>query len=120
MNYRGYPEVAFSEEIQKDPGRFVTNEIVDKSLLCDPPGLYRIHDIQELNYLFKTIAYNTPSEISLQELSKNSGVAENTIKRYIEYLEAAFLLRIAHRVDRNANRFKRANFLQSIFDKSLF
>jgi predicted AAA+ superfamily ATPase len=71
-----------------------------------------VQDIQELNYLFTTLAFNTSNEVSLEELSKGSGVAKNTIKRYIEYLEAAFLIRTVHRVDRTAKRFKRANFFK--------
>ena len=112
VNFGGYPEVIFSEEIQSNPGRFIKNDIIDKVLLRDLPGLYGIHDIQELNYLFTTLAFNTSNEVSLEELSKGSGVAKNTIKRYIEYLEAAFLIKIVHRVDITAKRFKRANFFK--------
>jgi len=112
LNFGGYPEVIFSEEIQSDPGRFIKNDIIDKVLLRDLPGLYGVQDIQELNYLFTTLAFNTSNEVSLEELSKGSGVAKNTIKRYIEYLEAAFLIRTVHRVDRTAKRFKRANFFK--------
>ena len=112
INYGGYPEVIFSKDIRLDPGRFIKNDIIDKVLLRDLPGLYGIQDIQELNYLFTTLAYNTANEISLNELSKGSGIAKNTIKKYIEYLEAAFLIRLVHRVDRNAKRFKRANFFK--------
>jgi predicted AAA+ superfamily ATPase len=112
INFGGYPEVIFSEEIQSDPGRFIKSDIVDKVLLRDLPGLYGIQDIQELNHLFTTLAFNTANEVSLDELSKGSGVAKNTIKRYIEYLEAAFLIKIVHRVDRNARRFKRAHFFK--------
>jgi len=112
LNYGGYPEVIFSKEIQSDPSRFIKSDIVDKVLLRDLPGLYGIQDIQELNYLFSTLAFNTANEVSLEELSKGSGVAKNTIKRYIEYLEAAFLIKLIHRVDRNAKRFKRANFFK--------
>jgi hypothetical protein len=43
---------------------------------------------------------------------KGSGVAKNTIKKYIEYLEAAFLIKVVHRVDFNARRFRRANFFK--------
>ena len=32
------------------------------------------------------------------------------MKKYLEYLEAAFLIRIVHRIDDNAKKFKRANF----------
>jgi len=112
LNYGGYPEVIFSKEIQADPSRFIKSDIVDKVLLRDLPGLYGIQDIQELNYLFSTLAFNTANEVSLEELSQGSGVAKNTIKKYIEYLEAAFLIKIIHRVDRNAKRFKRANFFK--------
>lgn len=112
LNYGGYPEVIFSKDIQRDPSRFIKSDIIDKVLLRDLPGLYGISDIQELNYLFTTLAFNTANEISLEDLSQNSGVGKTTIKRYIEYLEAAFLLRIVHRVDRNGKRFRRANFFK--------
>lgn len=112
LNFGGYPEVIFSETIQSDPARYIKSDIIDKVLLRDLPSLYGIHDIQELNSLFTTLAYNTGNEVSLDELSKNSGVAKNTIKRYLEYLEAAFLIKIVHRVDRNSRRFMRANFFK--------
>jgi uncharacterized protein len=108
LNFGGYPEAVLSEEIQADPGRFIKSDIIDKVLLRDLPSLYGIQDIQELNSLFTRLAYNTAGEVSLDELSKGSGVAKNTLKRYIEYLEAAFLVRVVHRVDREARRFKRA------------
>lgn len=112
LNFGGYPEVIFNEQIQADPGRFIKSDIIDKVLLRDLPGLYGIRDIQELNYLFTTLAFNTANEISLEELSQNSGVAKNTIKRYIEYLEAAFLIKVVHRIDHSAKRFRRANFFK--------
>ena len=112
LNYGGYPEVVLSPDIQQNPARFVKADIVDKVLLRDLPSLYGIQDIQELNSLFTTLAFNTANEVSLEELSKNSGVAKNTIRRYIEYLEAAFLIRVVHRVDQNGRRFKRANFFK--------
>jgi predicted AAA+ superfamily ATPase len=108
LNFGGYPEVALSPEIQQDPARFIKEDVIDKVLLRDLPSLYGIQDIQELNRLFTVLAYNSAQEVSLEELSKNSGVAKNTIKRYIEYLEAAFLIRVVNRVDENAKRFKRA------------
>jgi uncharacterized protein len=112
LNFGGYPEVIFSPQIQSDPARFIKSDIIDKVLLRDLPSLYGISDIQELNYLFTTLAFNTANEVSLEELSQNSGVAKNTIKRYIEYLEAAFLIKVVHRIDHNAKRFRRANYFK--------
>jgi predicted AAA+ superfamily ATPase len=112
VNFGGYPEVIFSDAIQSDPARFIKSDIIDKVLLRDLPSLYGIQDIQELNSLFTNLAYNTATEVSLDELSKKSGVSKPTIKRYIEYLEAAFLLKSVHRIDRSAKRFQRANFFK--------
>jgi len=108
LNFGGYPEVVFSEVIRSDPSRFIKADIIDKVLLRDLPSLYGISDVQELNNLFTMLAFNTAGELSLQDLSMNSGVAKNTIRRYIEYLEAAFLIRVVHRVDESARTFQRA------------
>ena len=108
LNFGGYPEAVFSETIRQDPSQYIKSDIIDKVLLRDLPSLYGINDIQELNRLFTTLAYNSGNEVSLDGLSKSSGVAKNTIKRYLEYLEAAFLIRRVERIDQNAKRFKRA------------
>jgi predicted AAA+ superfamily ATPase len=120
INFGGYPEVIFSEVIQKDPGRYIRSDIVDKVLLRDLPGLYGIRNVQELNSLFTSIAYNSGGEISLEELSKNSGVQKNTIKRYIEYLEAAFLIKVVHKISNKPKQFQRAtNFKIYLTNPSL-
>lgn len=108
INFGGYPEVSLSSEIQSNPGRYIRNDIVDKVLLRDLPSLYGIKDVQELNSLFTTIAYNSGNEFTYEQLSISSGVAKNTIKRYIEYLEAAFLIRVINKIDQNSKKFKRA------------
>ncbi len=110
INFGGYPEVIFSERIQSNPGRYIRSDIVDKVLLRDLPSLYGIQDVQELNSLFTTLAYHSGNEVSLDSLSKSSGVEKYLLKKYLEYLEAAFLIRIVHRVDDTAKRFRRANF----------
>jgi predicted AAA+ superfamily ATPase len=112
LNYGGFPEAIFNEEIQKDPQRFIRSDIIDKVLLRDLPSLYGIQDTQELNRLFTALAYQTGSEITYEALSQSSGVAKNTIKKYIEYLEAAFLIRTIKRVDDTGQRFKRTNYLK--------
>lgn len=108
LNFGGYPEAVFSETIRHNPGQYIKSDIIDKVLLRDLPSLYGISDIQELNRLFTTLAYNSGNEVSLEKLSKSSGVAKNTLKRYLEYLEAAFLIRRVERIDQNAKRFQRA------------
>lgn len=107
LNFGGYPEVVLSEKIQKDMGRYVKNDIVDKVLLRDLPSLYGIKDVQELNRFFTYIAYNTGNEFSYETMSRESGIQKETLKRYLEYLDAAFLIKVLNKVDVNAKRFKR-------------
>ncbi len=107
LNFGGYPEVVLSEKIQSDMGRYVKNDIVDKVLLRDLPSLYGIKDVQELNRFFTYIAYNTGNEFSYEIMSKESGIQKDTLKKYLEYLEAAFLIKVLNKVDVNAKRLKR-------------
>ncbi len=112
INYGGYPEVIFSKKIQANPGRYIRHDIVDKVLLRDLPSLYGINDTRELNSMFTTIAYNSGGEFSLETLSKQSGVPKNTLKKYIEYLEAAYLIKQVKRIDQSGKKFKRDNFFK--------
>jgi predicted AAA+ superfamily ATPase len=112
INFGGYPEVLFSEEIRRNPDRFIRSDIIDKVLLRDLPSLYGIENVQELNKLFATIAYNSGAEISYQSLASNSGIGKKTLQNYLTYLEAAFLIKIVHRIDDNAQRFKRADLFK--------
>ena len=107
LNIGGLPEAVYSKTIQEDMERYVRDDIIDKVLLRDLPSLYGIGDTQGLNRLFATIAYNTGGEASLEGLSNTSGVAKNTIRKHLDYLEAAFLIHRVHRIDENARNYKR-------------
>lgn len=107
INYGGYPEVAFSTRIQQDPSQFVRHDIVDKVLLRDLPSLYGISDVQELNSLFTMIAYHSGMEFSYDGMARESGVKKETLRKYIQYLEAAFLIKVVNKTDDTAKRFQR-------------
>jgi predicted AAA+ superfamily ATPase len=108
INYGGYPEVVFSKTIRTNPQQFIKNDIVDKVMLKDLPSLYGITDVQELNSLFSVIAYHSGNEFSYEKLSGTSGIKKDVIRKYIEYLEAAFLIKVIHKTDINAKQFQRA------------
>ncbi|MCB0807475.1 MAG: ATP-binding protein [Bacteroidales bacterium] len=112
INFGGYPEVIFSQKIQSNPGRYIRQDIVDKVLLRDLPSLYGIRDVQELNSFFTTIAYNTANEFSYERLSTQSGIQKGLTKKYIDYLEAAFLIKHIKRVDQAGKKLKRENFFK--------
>lgn len=121
VNYGGYPELALSPTVRGNPERFVKSDIVDKVLLRDLPQLYGIKDIQELNSLFTLLAFNTAEEVSFEKLSQRSGVGKQTIQKYIEYLEAAFLIKRVFRVDQDGKRYQRErNFKVYLTNSAMF
>lgn len=99
--------MVFSDIIREDPGQFIRYDIIDKVLLRDLPSIYGISDVQELNSLFTMIAYHSGKQFSYESLSNESGVRKDLLKKYIEYLEAAFLIKVIHRTDDTAKRYQR-------------
>ncbi len=107
IHYGGYPEAVFDELIKRDPGRFIRTDIIDKVLLRDLPSLYGIGDVQELNRFFSVMAFNTGQEFGYRALSRTSGVDGATIRKFLTYLEAGFLIRRVRRVDMKAKHYQR-------------
>lgn len=107
LNFGGYPEAVLNPEIRDNSEQFIRNDIIDKVLLKDLPSLYGINDIQQLNKLFSFLAYNAGTEASLENIAQKSGISKPTIKRYIEYLESAFLIIKLPTVDDNCKTLQR-------------
>ncbi len=112
INYGGYPEVAFNKELQNDPGQYIRHDIIDKVLLRDLPSLYGISDVQELNSFFAMIAFHSGGEFSYESLAQNTGVKKETLRKYLEYFEAAFLLKKINRMDNTAKRYQRDHYFK--------
>jgi len=87
--------------------RYVKEDIIDKVLLRDLPSLYGINDIQEMNRLFTVLAYNTGNAVSPEELSQSSGVPKHLLQKYLDYLEAAFLIVRVAKINESGKHFKR-------------
>ncbi len=106
MNTGGFPKNFLAEGAE---ARALDGDgLIDKVLHKDLAGLHGINDTRELIRLFTVLARNTGLEVSIEGLTKAMGVAKNTIRKYLDYLEHAFLIRRVARVDRSAKRFRRA------------
>jgi hypothetical protein len=88
LNYGGFPEAVMNPVVRENPTRFLRQDIVEKVLL-------------------NVLAYNTSDEVSPEALSKHTGIGKQKLQDYLEYLEAAFLIRRVHRLDDNARRLQR-------------
>ncbi len=66
------------------------------------------------------MAYNTGNEFSFEKISRESGITKEVIKKYLEYLEAAFLIKVINKIDDNAKKFQRiTNFKVYLTNPSL-
>lgn len=120
INFGGYPEIALSPDPNASPSQYVVRDIVDKVMLKDLPGLYGISDSQALNQLFCHIAFRAGGEFSYEGLSKESGISKPLVKKYLEFLEAAFLIKIINKVDDCARKLLRVtNFKVYLTNPSL-
>jgi uncharacterized protein len=107
LNYGGFPEAVMNASVRQDPRRYLRQDIVDKVLQKDLPSLFGISDTQQLNQFFNVLAYNTGAEVSPANLSKSTGLPKARIDEYLEYLEAAFLIKRVHRLGNDARRLQR-------------
>lgn len=108
LNYGGFPEAVLEPAVRADPRRFLRQDIVDKVLQKDLPSLFGIADTQLLNRFFHVLAYNSGNEVSPESLSQTTALKKTLISEYLEYLEAAYLIRRVHRIDDTARRLQRA------------
>jgi predicted AAA+ superfamily ATPase len=108
VNFGGFPEGLLGSREGAPAPTFIRDGLTNRVLHKDLPGLFGISDGQEVNRVFSALAFNTGREISVDEVAKVTGVAKNTIRKYLEYLEAAHLVRRIDRVDQNGNGFQRA------------
>ena len=107
VNFGGFPEGIMANTEATPPPTFIRDGLLDRVLHKDLASIAGISDVWELNRLFATIAANTACEVSIDELAQTSGIAKNTVRKYLDFLESAFLIRRVTRIDRDAKRFKR-------------
>ena len=57
--------------------------------------------------MFVHIAFRSGNEFSYEKLATESGIKKDILKKYLEYLEAAFLIKVVNRIDQNAKHLQR-------------
>ncbi|MFQ5763404.1 MAG: ATP-binding protein, partial [Rhodospirillales bacterium] len=108
VNFAGFLEGVLGKARGSPAPAFIRGGLAERVLHRDLASLAGINDSGELNRLFAILALNTAREVTMEELAKEAGIAKNTLRKYLDYLESAFLVRRLPRVDRRARRFQRA------------
>ena len=110
VNFGGYPEVVLEQ-----PGlrgafdyylrRYVVERVLDYNLA----GLYRIQDTRSISALLAVIAFHSGREISVDSIAEELRLSRNTVNRYLDYLEAAYLIARVRRLDDAGREFRRSS-----------
>jgi predicted AAA+ superfamily ATPase len=121
INFGGFPEIALNSDEVKNPEQVIQKDITDKVIMKDLPGLFGIENTLELQQFFNVLAYRTAEILNYKNVSEETKTDNKTVKKYIEYLESAFLIKVLHRVDVTAKRFKNiTQFKVYLTNPSLF
>lgn len=106
INFGGFPEIALNAQEVKNPELIIQKDITEKVIMKDLPGLFGIENILELQQFFNVLSYRTGEILNYKNVSEETKTDNKTVKKYIEYLESAFLIKVLQRVDVTAKRFK--------------
>lgn len=68
------------------------NDVVDAYLLRDILAFDGLKHAQKMYDLLRLIAFQTGSEVSLDELGSNLSLSRNTVERYLDLLQKSFVL----------------------------
>lgn len=88
--YGMYPNVVDLENLKEKENRI--NEIRDSYLIKDILEFNKVKRSQLVIDLLKLLAFQVGSEVSTVELSKNLGIDNKTVKRYLDLLEKSFVI----------------------------
>ncbi len=88
--FGGYPEVMTHTNIE-DKMQYLF-QIRDSYLYKDLLELEQIRNSQKILQLLRLIAFQIGHEVSLQELGQQLGMSRNTVERYLDLLEKAFVI----------------------------
>ncbi|MGB0749749.1 MAG: ATP-binding protein [Magnetospiraceae bacterium] len=108
VNYGGFPEGIMTRAEGTPPPSFIRDSLVDRLLHKDLAPLYGVNDPWELNRLIAVLARHTAAEVSIEGLSRLTGVAKNTVRKYLDFLESAYLIHRVYRVNDAARFYRRA------------
>ena len=92
--YGNYPELIHIQD-QNEKKEYL-NEMISSYLLKDILVYENIKNSQKLFNLLRLIAFQTGSEVSLQELGSQLGISKNTVEKYLDLLSKVYIL---HRVE---------------------
>ena len=90
MNRGGFPEPFLSEEdVEADRWRM---QYIDGLIRTDILDFERIHDLKAIQLVLRLLRSKVGSPVSYKSISEDVGIALNTVRKYIQVLEALYIV----------------------------
>jgi predicted AAA+ superfamily ATPase len=102
MIFGGYPEVLNAQTVD-DKTEYLLS-LRDSYLFKDILELENIRNPQKMTELLKLLAFQIGHEVSLNELGNNLGIAKQSVERYLDLLEKAFIIKRVGGFSRNLRK----------------
>ncbi|MGE4221259.1 MAG: ATP-binding protein [Alphaproteobacteria bacterium] len=99
---------AFGQGGGRPVSALLGNGMIERILWPDIPAAFGIGNPADLFRVFAMLALNSGEEVSLESIATATGAAKNTIRKYLDYLEAAWLLTRVDKIDLDNGVFERA------------
>lgn len=112
LNFGGFLSLVYSTKSGSETLKIQRDQLLKNYLLHDYALVYGILNVKEMNAVYALFAAYSGQEFSLESLSAVTGVEKYLLRKYLEFLEAAFYIRVIHRVDEFAQKFMRANYFK--------
>jgi len=100
--YGSYPEI-IKTKFRREKAEKIS-EIADSYLLQDVLALDKIKKPIKLVNMLKLLAYQVGSEVSMNEISLKVALDKNTVEKYIDILEKAFVIRVLRGYSNNLRK----------------
>ncbi len=107
VTFGGFPSGIAARRDDEAPPALVRDGLLNEVLHRDLAALGGVHEPADLGRLFAILARNTGGEAAIEDLAKATGVAKNTLRKYLDFLESAFLIRRLPRLNKDGKPFQR-------------
>lgn len=90
LQFGGYPRIILSDKLEDK--KSVMDEIYQSYLIKDVSFLLGVRETESFTELVRVLSSQIGNMVNVSELSRTLGIAAQTIKRYLYYLEKTFIL----------------------------
>ena len=105
--FGGFPSGIAGAREDEAPPALVRDALLNAVMHRDLAAFAGINEPRELGRLFAILARNTGGEAAIEDLAREASVAKNTLRKYLDFLENAFLIRRVPRLNRDGRPFER-------------